>query len=77
MGEVHQKTLLSSLELSDTKVYEPQIRARLGNAARFCKGVVLQPGTLYLQLSKVEEFWISVYLADKKLPPPPRTTMGP
>ena len=25
--------LLSSLELSDTKVYEPQIRARLGTTA--------------------------------------------
>jgi len=28
--------LLSSLELSDTKVYEPSIRARLGTAAHFC-----------------------------------------
>jgi len=27
--------LLSSLELSDTKVYEPEIRARLGTAANF------------------------------------------
>jgi len=27
--------LLSSLELSDTKVYEPQIRARLGTATLF------------------------------------------
>ena len=27
--------LLSSLELSDTKVYEPCIRARLGTAAQF------------------------------------------
>jgi len=28
--------LLSSLELSDTKVYEPATRARLGTAAHFC-----------------------------------------
>jgi len=27
--------LLSSLELSDTNVYKPQIRARLGTAAHF------------------------------------------
>jgi len=26
-----------SLELRDTRVYEPQIRARLGTTARFCK----------------------------------------
>ena len=32
--------LLSSLELSDTKVYEPYIRARLGTASHFCKVVV-------------------------------------
>ena len=31
--------LLSSLELSDTQVYEPEIRARLGTAAHFCKVV--------------------------------------
>ena len=29
--------LLSSLELSDTKVYEPQIRALLGTASHFCR----------------------------------------
>ena len=34
--------LLSSLELSDTKVYEPQIRALLGTASRFCEVVVLK-----------------------------------
>jgi len=34
--------LLSSLEMSDTKVYEPQIRARLGTAAHFCKVFVLK-----------------------------------
>ena len=37
--------LLSSLELSDTKVYEPSIRARLGTAAHFC-GVVVLADTL-------------------------------
>ena len=29
--------LLSSLELSDTKVYKPQIRALLGTASHFCQ----------------------------------------
>jgi len=38
--------LLSSLELSDTKVYEPEIRARLGTAARFCEVTVLGLRTL-------------------------------
>jgi len=31
-----------SLKLSDTGVYEPQIRARLGTTAHFCKVVVLK-----------------------------------
>jgi len=30
--------LLSSLELSDTQVYEPEIRALLGTASHFCEG---------------------------------------
>jgi len=34
--------LLSSLELSDTKVYEPYIRARLGTAAHLCEVIVLK-----------------------------------
>jgi len=34
--------LLSSLELSDTKVYEPSIRAHLDTAARFCEVSFLQ-----------------------------------
>jgi len=34
--------LLSSLELRDTKVYEPYIRARLGTAAHLCELVVLK-----------------------------------
>ena len=37
---------LSSLELSDTKVYEPQIRALLGTAAHFCEVVVLKLRTV-------------------------------
>ena len=34
--------LLSRLECSDTQVYEPCIRARLGSAAHFCEEVVSQ-----------------------------------
>jgi len=34
--------LLSSLELRDTKVYEPSIRALLGSALHFCEVVVLE-----------------------------------
>ena len=34
--------LLSSLELSDAKVYEPQTRARLGTASHFCKVAALE-----------------------------------
>ena len=37
--------LLSRLELSDTHVYEPKIRALLGTAAHFCKVVVLKSRT--------------------------------
>jgi len=33
--------LLSSLELSDAHVYEPEIRALLGTASHFCEVVVL------------------------------------
>jgi len=35
--------LLSRLESSDTKVYEPSIRARLGTAAHLCEVFVLKP----------------------------------
>jgi len=34
--------LLPSLELSDTKVYEPQTRALLGTASHFCEVAVLK-----------------------------------
>ena len=33
-----------SLKLSDTRVYEPQIRARLGTTAHFCEVIVLTTG---------------------------------
>jgi len=42
--------LLSRLELSDTKVYAPYIRARLGTAAHFCEVVVLKLSTHLLKL---------------------------
>ena len=32
--------------MSDTKVYEPEIRALLGTASYFCAAVVLELGTL-------------------------------
>ena len=38
--------LLSSLELSNTKVYEPQIRALLGTASHFCQVGVLKLRTV-------------------------------
>ena len=41
-AEVSSSVLLSSPELSDTKVYAPSIRARLGTTAHFCKVVVLK-----------------------------------
>jgi len=42
-GEVDPSSLLlSSLELSDTNVYAPYIRALLGTASHFCEVVVLK-----------------------------------
>jgi len=38
--------LLSSLELSDTQVYEPQIRALLGTASHFYEVVVFKVRTV-------------------------------
>ena len=38
--------MLRYLALSDTKVNEPYIRARLGTAAHFCKVVVLKLRTV-------------------------------
>ena len=46
-------SLLSSLELSDTKVYEPYIRARLGDASHLCKGAVLKLRTPPRQMAAV------------------------
>ena len=37
---------LSSPELSDTKIYEPQIRALLETASHFCEAVVLKLGAV-------------------------------
>ena len=39
-------SLLSSLELSDTTIYEPEIRALLGTASHFCEVVVLKLRTV-------------------------------
>jgi len=39
-------SFLSSLDLSDTKVYEPYIRALFGTASHFCKVVVLKLRTV-------------------------------
>ena len=41
-GSTSSSLLLLSLKLSDTKVYEPQIRALLGTAPHFCEVVVLR-----------------------------------
>ena len=40
--------LLSRLELSDTTIYEPQIRALLGTAPHFCQGVDVELRTVPL-----------------------------
>ena len=40
--------LLSSLELGDTTIYEPQIRALLGTAPYFCPAPVLKQRTVSL-----------------------------
>ena len=44
--------LLSCLELSDTTIYEPQIRALLGTASHFCQVVVLKLRTAGRMASK-------------------------
>ena len=38
--------LLASLGWSDTKVYEPQLRALLGTTSHFCEMFVLEPRTV-------------------------------
>ena len=48
-GDTHLSSLLlASLESSDTKVHEPEIRARLGTAAPFCEEVGDLPPATYL-----------------------------
>ena len=74
--------LLSSLELSDTKVYEPEIRARLGTAAHFCKVVVLRgspgasgappPGHLWRDKWTAFTKWTTL---TKRTPPTKWTTL--
>ena len=46
LGVFSSSLLLSSLELSDTKVYEPYTRTRLGTASHFCEVVVLKLRTV-------------------------------
>ena len=41
-------SLLSSLELSDTQVYEPSIRTLFGSAPHSCEAIVLKPRTVPL-----------------------------
>jgi hypothetical protein len=45
-GKVFSSLLPMSLELSDAKVYEPEMRALLGTASQFCEVVVLEPRTV-------------------------------
>jgi len=42
LGSSSSSLLLSSLELSNTKVYEPYVRSRRGTAAHFCEVAVLK-----------------------------------
>jgi len=48
--------LLSSLELSDSKVYEPQIRALLGTASHFCEVVVLKSCGAQALVKRLEQY---------------------
>ena len=45
-GHSSSSLLLSSLELSDAKVYESEIRALFGTASHFCEVVVLELRTV-------------------------------
>ena len=44
--------LLSSLELNEAKVYEPEIRSLLGSSAHFCNVVVLKLRTVSFPVSQ-------------------------
>jgi len=59
--------LLSSLELTDTNVYEPEIRARLGTTAHLCRVFVVK-SSVSLQTECVCA--AQGYLAHKKTHPP-------
>ena len=70
-----------SLKLSDTRVYEPQLRARLGTTAHFCRVVVRKlrgvPNWCWVMMigdavHAMSPFkgQVQGYLAHKKLPPP-------
>ena len=64
--------LLSSLESSDTRVYEPSIRALLGTTSQLCEAVVLKLRRTESEAeldadSKVD---LQGYLAYKKTHPP-------
>jgi len=60
--------LLSSLELSDTHVYEPLIRARLGTAAHLCEVVVLKLRTGWLTILKLASLVCGAYPATLERP---------
>ena len=74
------------MKLSDTRVSEPQVRARLGTTARFCKVVVLKLRAVPVRYSsRISIVWqppsilrvratllVQGYLAHKK-PPHPST----
>ena len=52
LDRVCSSLLLSSLESSDTKVYEPEIRALLGTALHFFKVLVLKLITVLERVAK-------------------------
>jgi len=80
--------LRSSLELSDTQVYEPYIRALLGTASLFCEVVVFILPTVgpvdYSRMGYSRDFLRDevrcvAYRGTSLIrnSPPPRTTIGP
>ena len=66
-------SLLSSLELSGTHVYEPYIRALLGTASHFCELVVLKLGTCAGGMGETAEAGRS-FRSTREDGPPPRPT---
>jgi len=63
-----------SLKLSDKRVYEPQIRARLGTAAHFCEVVVLKMRAVCLSPTLLPalgfDLQICCLIAPSSSPPP-------